>query len=250
MNKEGKVVHRSPSSIRDEVFAHRRRGLDEEEVRDFLDLLADQTQASDHELHAMRTENERLRSELEQARSKLAEFDAAGDRVSEQTVELFSQAQMVAEEMVEDVRRDARQRLEQARSQERKILQEAMETAERTRADAEAVIARTAPGSANGLPPNPTYDGSFGRESARPGADSSAAAAELEHVRSFAQVAQAQMQSIMDSLATQVQQLGEAPAGRDPGPPTQQRNGSRPEDNRGWQGDVAWEDRPDPWGSG
>ena len=41
--------YRSPASIRGETFAHRMRGLDEEEVREYLDLLADQVQAADYE---------------------------------------------------------------------------------------------------------------------------------------------------------------------------------------------------------
>jgi DivIVA domain-containing protein len=53
--------YRSPSTIRTEEFSHRMRGLDEAEVREFLDLLADQVQAGDLERNEMRTENERLR---------------------------------------------------------------------------------------------------------------------------------------------------------------------------------------------
>ena len=45
-------MHRdqSPASIRSEVFGHRLRGLDEEEVRDYLDLLAEQVERSNAEI--------------------------------------------------------------------------------------------------------------------------------------------------------------------------------------------------------
>ena len=61
--------------------------------------------------------------------AELDEFEQVGDRVNDQVVQLFSQAQLVAEEMVEDVSRDARERIGQARAHEREIVEEAMNTA-------------------------------------------------------------------------------------------------------------------------
>ncbi|MEV8371380.1 hypothetical protein AB0P21_01535 [Kribbella sp. NPDC056861] len=149
------------------------RGLDAGKVYEYLDLLADQIQATELELSESRSKNERLQAELlrgqaEQQRSRLelqrvqAELDhyeQAGDRVNEQVVQMFSQAQLVVEEMVQDVSRDARERIGQAREHERKIVAEAMDTAG-------------------------------------------------QQVRSYAQTAQAHMQSLVDSFATEVDNLG------------------------------------------
>jgi cell division septum initiation protein DivIVA len=137
-------------------------GIDAAKVYEFLDLLADQVQATESDLSESRAENERLRAELQRVQAELDEYEQVGDRVNEQVVQLFSQAQLVAEEMVQDVSRDARERIGQARAHERKVVEEAMDTAG-------------------------------------------------QHVRSYALTAQAQMKSIMDSFATEVDRLGSTP---------------------------------------
>jgi DivIVA domain-containing protein len=151
--------YHTPESIRDERFQRRMRGLDAHKVYGYLDLLADQVQATQTELGRTRAENERLHSELRRVQAELDEYEQVGDRVNDQVVQLFSQAQLIAEEMVEDVSRDARDRIGQARAHERKVVEEAMNTAG-------------------------------------------------EQVRSYARTAQAQMQSIMESFATEVDRLG------------------------------------------
>ena len=163
-NHHGSSSHyRTPNSIRDETFQRRMRGLDADEVYEYLDLLADQVQAMEKEfslkIDESRVENERLEAELRRVQAELDEYEQAGDRVSEQAVQLFSQAQLVAEQMVEDITRDARERIGQARAHERKIVEEAVSTAG-------------------------------------------------QHVRSYARSAQAQMQSIMDSFAQEVDRIG------------------------------------------
>jgi vacuolar-type H+-ATPase subunit H len=112
------------------------RGLDAGKVYEYLDLLADQAQAAERELNESRASHERLQAELQRGRTELqrvqAELDhyeQAGDRVNEQVVQMFSQAQLVVEEMVQDVSRDARERIGQAREHERQIVAEAMDTA-------------------------------------------------------------------------------------------------------------------------
>ena len=145
------------------------RGLDADQVYEYLDLLADDAQATQRELNESRASHARLQVELERGRAELhrvqAELDhyeQAGDRVNEQVVQMFSQAQLVVEEMVQDVSRDARERIGQAREHERKIVAEAMDTAG-------------------------------------------------HQVRSYARTAQEHMQSIVDSFATEVDQLASAP---------------------------------------
>ncbi len=142
------------------------RGLDADKVYGYLDLLAEQVQATERELGESRAANDRLQAELQRLKAELDQYEQAGDRVNDQVVQLFSQAQLVVEEMVQDVSRDARERIGEARAQERKIVAEAMDTAG-------------------------------------------------EQVRSYARSAQAQMQGIVDSFATEVDRLGEDnPVGR------------------------------------
>jgi DivIVA domain-containing protein len=153
--------HQRPEDIRDQTFFRRLRGLDADEVYEYLDLVADQVKATERELGDARAENERLQAEVQRLRTELDEHQDVGERVNDQVVQLFSQAQLVAEQMVEDVSRDARERIGQARAHERKIVEEAMSAAG-------------------------------------------------EQVRSYARSAQAQMESVMASFASEVDRLGDA----------------------------------------
>jgi cell division septum initiation protein DivIVA len=161
-------------------------GIDAASVYEFLDLVADQVQATEGELSESRAENERLRAELQRVQAELDEFEKVGDRVNEQVVELFSQAQLVAEEMVQDVSRDARERIGQARAHERKVVEEAMDTAG-------------------------------------------------QHVRSYALNAQAQMKSIMDSFATEVDQLASMPPSGESGSAATQQSDPLFDELKDWQ---------------
>jgi cell division septum initiation protein DivIVA len=178
--------YQTPASIRDETFQRRMLGLDADKVYEYLDLLADQVQATQRELGETRAENERLHAELRRVQAELDEYEQVGDRVNEQVVQLFSQAQLVAEEMVEDVSRDARERIGQARAHERTIVEEAMNTAG-------------------------------------------------QQVRSYARTAQAQMQSIMESFATEVDRLGSSPLSGDSAAATPNRNDPLFDDLSDWQ---------------
>ena len=121
--------HQTSASIRDETFQRRMMGLDANKVYEYLDLLAERVEAMERELSDSRAENERLQTEVRRVQAELDEFEQVGDRVNDQVVQLFSQAQLVAEEMVEDVSRDARERIGHARAHEREIVEEAMNTA-------------------------------------------------------------------------------------------------------------------------
>ena len=135
-HRHGSPHYRTPDAIRSEKFQRRIRGLDSEQVYGYLDLVADQVHATARDISESRSENERLQAELRRARAdvrrlqeQVDEYEQAGDRVNEQIVQLFSQAQLVAEEMVQDVSRDARERIGQARAHERRIVEEAMDAA-------------------------------------------------------------------------------------------------------------------------
>ncbi|WP_427895924.1 DivIVA domain-containing protein [Kribbella sp. GL6] len=134
--RHGSRQYQTPDQIRGELFGRKWRGLDPQEVFGYLDVLADQVQDTARDLSTSRAENERLQGELRRAQGELQrvqgeldEYEQAGDKVNEQIVQLFSQAQLVAEEMVQDVSRDARERIGQARAHERRIVEEAMDTA-------------------------------------------------------------------------------------------------------------------------
>ena len=171
--------HQTPEAIRDVTFQRKMLGLEADKVYGYLDQLADQLQATDQALAEARTENERLKAELD-------EHEQASERVNDQVVQMFSQAQLIAEEMVADVSRDARERIGQAREHERRIVEEAV----------------TAAG---------------------------------QQVKSYAQTAQAQMQSIMESFATEVTALGDPSVARDRTPPRQRPNGTTHDDASDFQ---------------
>lgn len=128
--------YRSPEAIRNEVFSHRVRGLDEAEVREYLDLLADQVQAANLEREEYRSENQRLRAELESARSR---SEPTPDEINPQAVILFSQAQQVADQLVEEAVIHARDLMTSARNQQREILEQAHKAAEAAARQAAAV---------------------------------------------------------------------------------------------------------------
>jgi cell division initiation protein len=178
--------YRSPADIRGQEFSHRMRGLDEYEVSEFLDLLADQVQATEHERAEQRAEIERLRSEVERLRDQ-EQPDTPSGEISPQAVALFSQAQQVADQLVEEAVRHARDLMTSARNQQREILQRAHEAAD----NAVRVSAAVLPDGAVGGYNTPVQ--------------------EIEYVRTFARVAQVQLRSVLDALTEQVEKLGEVP---------------------------------------
>jgi DivIVA domain-containing protein len=175
--------YRSPEAIRDQQFTHRMRGLDEAEVYEFLDLLADQVRASERERAELREQNERLRVE----NSRLQSDHEDTPDLNPQAVILFSQAQQVADQLVEEAVRHARDLMTSARNQQREILQRAHEAAE-------SAVRESAASQADGTVMGYTTP-----------------VAEIEYVRTFAQVAQIQLRSVLDALTEQVDKLGEVP---------------------------------------
>jgi DivIVA domain-containing protein len=89
----------SPSSIRSEVFGHRLRGLDEEEVRDYLDLLADQVETTETKLARTTTELEELREENARLRKEVARAHTESQL---KAVALLREAQQIADQVVEE----------------------------------------------------------------------------------------------------------------------------------------------------
>jgi len=185
--------HQTPAAVRDVTFQRRMLGLEADKVYAYLDQLADQLEATEKELTETRAENERLKAEVD-------EYEQASERVNDQIVQMFSQAQLIAEEMVADVSRDARERIGQAREHERRIVEEAVSAAG-------------------------------------------------QQVKSYAQTAQAQMQSIMESFASEVDQLGDPSVSRDKRTPRQRPNGTSIDALGDFQIQVPYPSGPDSPGS-
>ncbi len=128
------LYYRSPAEIRDVQFSHRIRGLDEYEVAEFLDLLADQVHSSNLEQERLREENEQLRAENEALRSnnhRLANEPPplTAPQVTSQAAALLMHAQQMADQLVEEAVRRSRDMLTVARAEKRAMLRNAQEAA-------------------------------------------------------------------------------------------------------------------------
>ena len=185
--------YRPPEVIRSEEFSRRADGFDRSEVREYLERLADQVQSGEAERSEVHNENQRLRREVEHLRAR-AEPDG---EINPQAVKLFSQAQQVADQLVEEAVLQARDLMASARLHQREILEEAQKAAEAAAAEADA---------AGGTLGDGTYD-----ESTSAAGAPAYPAADIEYVRTFARVAQVQLKSVLDALTEQVEKLGEVP---------------------------------------
>lgn len=123
------------------------------------------------------------RQELAELRAEKASQGTSGpeseDEITAGAVGLLTQAQLIADKAVADAEQYARDLVLTARSQYREIL----ERAESTASQATATI--------------PTEHGP--------------AVPEIEYVRTYAQVAQIQLRSVLDALTEQVDRLGSVP---------------------------------------
>ncbi len=185
------VPHESPVSIRNEVFSHRMRGLDEDEVHEYLETLADQVEETNELLYARSSELEELRQEAEALRAENRRLREATEHASTDTnpqaAELLVRAQQVADQLVEEAVIRARDLIVSARHQHRDILQRAHDAAG-------AAVRRT------GAPQGQSFPTEY-----------STSIPEAEHVRAFARAAQVQLRSVLAALTEQVERLGQMP---------------------------------------
>ena len=164
---------RISAAIRNATFTVRRRGLDEDEVRAYLLELSDTVQG-------LERENATLR----------AEQAAGGDsteQISDQAVLMFSEAQKVADSLIDDAVVHARDLMSSARLQQRDIVKEAHQAAEAAVRSVDSTTDQDRLGA---------YDKPI---------------PEVEYVRTFAKVAQIQLRSVLEALTEQVDNLGEVP---------------------------------------
>ena len=176
--------YRSPQSIRNEVFSQRLRGLDADEVDEYLNLLADQVETTERERTELLAEIERLESEVARlgGRVGVAAPPATAPRDASM---VLSQAQQVADQLVEEAVARAQEIIAHAHVQQREILQAAHRAAEAAAHEAAQASARNMT----------TYV--------------SASAPEVEYARRFTRVAQAQLRTVLEALVDQVEQLGQ-----------------------------------------
>jgi DivIVA domain-containing protein len=127
--------YRSPAEIRDVQFTHRIRGVDEYEVAEYLDLLADQVHATDLEMSRLREENERLREEngrlraVDNDRVVVQPPSRADVDVTPQAAALLLNAQRAADDLVEEAVRRVKEMMAVARAEKNAILRNAQEAA-------------------------------------------------------------------------------------------------------------------------
>lgn len=173
-----------PDEVRRKEFTVRFRGLDPNEVRGFLNALADDIGRLYNQITALTQDNARLRNELQQAQTA----DPV-DAVSDQAVLLLDQAQQLADALIEEGMQSARDMMLAARSHQREII-DPSDLAH------SAVVSATA---------GPSY--AVGHEPAR---------SEVEEARMFAKVAQVQFRAVLDALNEQVNRLGQVQPSADP----------------------------------
>lgn len=182
-------AHLSPSAVRNATFSARRRGWDTDEVSEFLHTLADQIETADAERASLRAEVDRLRAQRSDEENEPSE-------VNTRAVALFSQAQQVADRLVNEAVEHARDVMSHARAQQREILERAA-------------------AAAHELSPTPSEPSA---------ANSAVSESELDYVRTFAHVAQVQLRSVLDALTEQVDRLGQVSQSPiEPGPTTESR---------------------------
>ena len=183
-----------PEEVRRKQFTVRFRGLDPNEVRGFLNLVADDLERLQEQVTAVRRDQMRQRDDLEQAQDELAQTRAElqhvkaelqqarvdpQDLVSDQAVLLLDQAQQLADALIDEGMQSARDLMIAARSHQRDIVM--------PMGDAELGGVGAA---ASGQHPDPSVS------------------AEVEDVRNFARVAQLQFRAVLEALNEQVNRLG------------------------------------------
>jgi DivIVA domain-containing protein len=124
------LYYRSPRDIRNESFTHRMRGLDENEVREYLDLLADQMEAVEWERRETLAELERLRARDEQLKEHTGitsspARESAPEGVQGQAAAVLGHAQEVADQLLDDARRRAQEIIAAAQRQGHEAVRQA-----------------------------------------------------------------------------------------------------------------------------
>lgn len=128
------LYYRSPNDIRNETFTRRMRGLDEDEVREYLDLLADQMEAVEWQRRELLAELERLRAEVAEQLEGHPSIppspvpESAPDEVGAQAAAVLSHAQEVADQLLDDANHRAREIISTAQGHGHEVVRQARVT--------------------------------------------------------------------------------------------------------------------------
>lgn len=149
--------YRSPDEIREVQFSHRVRGLDEYEVAEFLDLLADQVHATNLEIARLRDERDRLRQDNDRLRAEgprgpVPVSSYSAPEAQPHAASLLLNAQKVADDLVEEAVRRARDMLTVARAEKNAILRNAKEEAAALLVEARDAVSSSPPHSSHSSP--------------------------------------------------------------------------------------------------
>jgi DivIVA domain-containing protein len=181
-----------PDEVRRKQFTVRLRGLDANEVRDFLNLLADDVHRLQEQIVILKRDHTRQRDDLEQSQDALSQARAEleqvknelhssqHEQVTERAVQLLDQAQQLADALIDESMNSAREVMVAARSHQREIVATPVETTE---------------------PP-------AGAASDEPDSPDAALPAEAGGATTPARVKQAQFRAVLDALGEQINRLG------------------------------------------
>jgi DivIVA domain-containing protein len=184
-----------PDDIRSKQFTVRMRGVDTNEVRGFLNLLADDVQRLQEQVATYKRDYSRQRDSLEQAQDELAQSRAElqevrnemqrnpHGEVTEQAVELLNQAQQLADALIDESMQAARDMMTAARSHQREVVVSPVEDR-----------------------PSAALPGAEGSD--HPDDLDAVSSVEDGGVRPTARVTQAQFRAVLDALNEQINRLG------------------------------------------
>ena len=189
-----------PDEVRRREFTTRFRGLDSNEVRGFLNAVADDLGRHQEQIASLTQDNSRLREQVQGGQDQLAQVQEelrqaqealrlgpgdAHEVVTEQAVLLLDQAQQLADQLIDEGMQSARDLMVAARSHQREIVDPGAAVAEQMAALQAMQPPVVATGGLNGKP----------------------TAAEVEDIRTFAKVAQVQFRAVLEALNEQVNRL-------------------------------------------
>jgi cell division initiation protein len=181
-----------PDEVRHRNFTVRFRGLDQNEVRGFHNAVADDLARLYEQIRVLTEDNGRLQSELQHAQGELQHAQeelqhaqvGPQEQVTDQAVLLLNQAQQLADALIDEGMQSARDLLMAARHQQRDIIEPGREDEYGAVAEARS-----------------TADHVLRHDTST--------TSDVEDVRMFAKVAQAQFRAVLDALDEQVNRLGQ-----------------------------------------
>jgi DivIVA domain-containing protein len=191
MSSTGSPHALRPDEVRRKQFTVRLRGLDPNEVRGFLDLVADDVHRLHEQIATLKRDQTRQRDDLEQTQDALSQTraeleqarnelnSAQHEQATERAVQLLDQAQQLADALIDESMHSARELMMAARSHQREIV--------------------TSPGE---------IEPSTGPASDHPDAAGADLAGETAGVTTPARAKQAQFRAVLDALGEQINRLG------------------------------------------